>query len=83
MTELPRADRRLTLHERSRALQRLDELAFELNDIATWLGGLGVEVEADQLDQAAKGILAACWLLSRPFRTQLPPDRWRAAQQGG
>jgi hypothetical protein len=79
--ELARADKRLTLRERSQALQALELLAWDLNQAAAWLSGLGVESEADMLEQAARSVLASCWLLSRPLRTQLPPSRWSPAQQ--
>ena len=52
-------------------------VAWELNSAASWLGDEVHETEADMLEQSARSILAACWLLSRPFRRQPPPDRWQ------
>ncbi len=69
-------DARISVHERVQALQRLEGIAFELNQIAAWLGDAGVETEADQLDRSARDVLATCWLLNRPLRPQLPPERW-------
>lgn len=71
------SDRRISVHDRVQALGRLNAIAFELNKIAAWLGEVGVETESDMLDKAARGILAACWLLERPIRLQLPPERWQ------
>ncbi len=82
MDELTRGDKRLSLRERSQALVALDQLAWQLNQAAAWLSGLGVETEADMLEQAARSTAACCWLLSRPFRAQPPPDRWQGADQG-
>lgn len=81
MDELARADKRLTLRERSQALAHLDQLAWQLNAAATWLASLGVETEADMIEQAARSVLASCWLLERPLRPQLPPGRWSQPDQ--
>jgi hypothetical protein len=75
-------DRRISVRERVQALQRLEALAFEVNQISAWLAGAGIETESDMLDQAAKAVLASCWLLSRPVRAQLPPERWQQAPDG-
>jgi hypothetical protein len=58
------------------ALAHLKRTAWDLNQGATWLAEEGHETEADMCEQSARSILAACWLLSRPFRAQLPPGRW-------
>src|SRR5690349_18094166 len=47
MAELSRTDKRLAVGERLQALDRLEAVAVELNQIAAWLGGFGVETEAD------------------------------------
>jgi hypothetical protein len=78
MGELSRTDKRLAVAERLQALDRLEAVAVELNQIAAWLGGFGVETEADMAERAARDLLAACWLLSRPLRPEPPPDRWLA-----
>jgi hypothetical protein len=57
----------------------LERTAWDLNQAATWLGDEGHESEADMIESAARSILAVCWLLSRPFRPQLPPERWQQA----
>jgi hypothetical protein len=64
------------------ALAALERTAWELNSAASWLSREGHETESDMIEQSARSILAACWLLSRPFRAQPPPERWSAAQQG-
>jgi hypothetical protein len=71
------ADQRLSVHDRVAALWHLDRLAREANQAAAWLSGAGFETEADMTEQAARSILAAAWLLERPLRPQLPPERWQ------
>jgi hypothetical protein len=64
------------------ALAHLERVAFDLNQAAAWLGeDASQETPSDMLEDAARSILAACWLIERPFRRQLPPGQW-AAQQG-
>ncbi len=75
-------DGRISVRERVRALERLSDLAFELNRAGSWLGEGGAETEADMLEQAARSILAACWLLSRPIRGEPGPERWQVAVSG-
>ena len=72
-------DRRIRVQDRAQALGRLDAMAWELNQISAWLGEHGIETEADMLEQSARGILAACWLLSRPIRPEPHPERWQQA----
>lgn len=72
-------DRRISIQDRTRALVALEAMAWDLNRAASWLTEAGIETEADMLDSAAKSILASCWLLSRPVRAALPPERWQAA----
>jgi hypothetical protein len=47
-----------------------------LNLVAAWLGEQGVEHESDMIDGAARDLLAAAYLLERPLRPRLPPQRW-------
>jgi hypothetical protein len=54
-------------------------VAWDVNAAASWLSREGHPTEADMLEQAARSILAACWLLERPFRAQPPPERWQQA----
>jgi hypothetical protein len=61
-------DRRITVQDRVRPLGRLDGLARELKAAAAWLRDSGLETEADMLEQSARSILAACWLIERPIR---------------
>ena len=68
-------DGRISVRERVAALERLNDLAFELNAAGSWLGECGSETEADMLEAGAN--LAACWLLSRPLRPDPPADRWQ------
>jgi hypothetical protein len=70
-------DRRITLHERVQAVDRLEAMAFEANQIASWLARCDLETEADKAELAAVHLLAAVALLSRPIRPQLPPERWQ------
>jgi hypothetical protein len=71
------AEPRLSVHDRVMALERLESVAVELNAIAAWLGGYAIETEADTIDRAARDLLASCWLLSRPLRAELSPERWQ------
>ena len=74
------ADRRVSVRERVMILDQVDQTAWWLNKLAGWLASREVESEADLLDQAAKDIATACWLLSRPIRAKPPPEAWKAAQ---
>jgi hypothetical protein len=69
----------INVRERVAALEALDGLAWQLNAAAGWLADGGCETEADMTEQAARGILAACWLLSRPIRSSPGPERWQVA----
>jgi hypothetical protein len=71
------SDTRLTLHQRVAAVDNLDRLAREANRAASWLSDQGFETEADMIEDAARDIMAAVGLLSRPIRPQLPPESWR------
>lgn len=71
------ADQRLSVHDRVQILSQLNQGAFWLNKLAGWLGRQGVETEADMIDQAARDLLAACWLLERPLRPKPPPEQWK------
>lgn len=71
-------DPRLSVHDRVQALQRLEAIAFELNEAAAYLAANDIETESDQLEQSARNVLAVCWLLSRPLCPQLPASRWQA-----
>ncbi len=75
-------DRRISIHERVQAVDRLEALAWEANQIASWLSRADFETEADFIESAARTLLAACHLLNRPFRADAPPDRWKAQQDG-
>jgi hypothetical protein len=59
------------------ALAHLERVAWDLNSAATWLGDEGHETEAEMIEQSARSILAACWLLYRPYRKELPPGQWQ------
>ena len=69
------------LHALVAGCDRLDAIAWELNRAAQWAADEGKETEADMLEQHARGVLAVCWLLSRPIRPDPPPQPWR--QQNG
>jgi hypothetical protein len=75
-------DGRISVRERTAALERLNDLAFELNAAGAWLGECGSETEADMCEAGAKSVLAACWLLSRPLRPDPPADRWQQPVNG-
>ena len=76
------ADQRVSVHDRVQILDQLDATAWWLNKLAGWLASRDVESEADLLDQAAKDIATACWLLSRPLRAKPPPEQWKPAGMG-
>jgi hypothetical protein len=71
----------LTVRDRLAALDHLEQTARYLNRLAAWLGEQGCETESDMTNESAKGLLAACWFLSRPIRAQPPPEQWRDGQQ--
>lgn len=73
-------DNRLSVHDRVQVLQQLENGATWLNALAAWLGERGVESESDMIDQAARDLLAAAYLLERPIRPKLPPQRWPQPQ---
>ena len=72
---------RISVHHRVNAIDQLERTARYLNLMATWLGEQGLETEADMVDASAKGLLASCWMLDRPLRMQLPPQRWQQPEQ--
>jgi hypothetical protein len=74
-------DKRLSVHDRVRALDWLDYLARQLNKAAVYLAEQGFETEADLLDQAAKDTMAAVGMLSRPLRGRPPAELWQQPQQ--
>ena len=78
MAEVTRVDKRLSVAERMTAADRLEAMAVELNAIASWLGGHGVETEADMTERAARDLLGVCWLITRPLRADPPPERWQS-----
>jgi hypothetical protein len=76
------ADQRISVHDRVKVLDQVNGAAWWLNKLASWLGSRGVETEADMIDQAARDLLAACWLLERPLRLKPPPERWHDGGTG-
>jgi hypothetical protein len=64
------------------ALAHLEMVAWDINRAATWAANEGHETESEMLEDAARSVLASCWLLERPFRPQLPPGAWRQQQAG-
>ena len=75
-------DGRISVRERMAALAALEKAAFDLNAAAAWLAEGAAETESDMVETAARSILAACWLLSRPIRFQPGPERWQMAVSG-
>jgi hypothetical protein len=76
------ADQRISVHDRVLVLDQLNACAWWLNRLAGWLGHNGIESEADMVDDAARDLAAACWLLSRPLRAKPPPEQWKGAGTG-
>jgi hypothetical protein len=74
-------DPRLSVHDRVGWLHWLNWAAWQLNRAGARLGDAGCETESDMIEQAARSVLAACWLLERPIRPQLPPQQWRDGTQ--
>ena len=70
------------MQERIRALEALEAIAWQLNAAGAWLGECGAETESDMAESAARSVLSACWLLSRPIRPEPPADRWQVATHG-
>lgn len=68
----------ISIHDRVTALDRLSEIAFELNAIARWLADSDEITESDKLEHAAEQVCTAAWLLERPIR----PGRVAASWQG-
>lgn len=73
-------DSRISVRHRVAAIDHLEQMALELNEIASWLGREGCETEADAVSDASKSLLASCWWLSRPIQQRLPPQRWAQPQ---
>jgi hypothetical protein len=69
-------DRRLSVHDRVLAIDRLEAMARELNLIGVWLAEADCETEGDMTNDSAKALLGVCWFLSRPMNPRLPPQRW-------
>ena len=76
------SDPRISVRDRVQVLAQLEQGARWLNALAAWLGSRGVESEADVIDQAARDLLAACWMLERPLRPKPPPELWKTAGTG-
>ncbi len=74
-------DQRISVHDRVAVLDALDHLGREANKAAAWLSERGFESEADLAQDAARSIMAAVGLLSRPLRQPPPPERWQQPQQ--
>ena len=71
------AEQRISTRQRVQVLQELETGAKWLNALAAWLGQQGIESEADVIDQAARDLLAAAYMLERPLRPRPPPERWQ------
>ncbi len=74
-------DRRLSVHHRVLAIDRLEVIARELNLIAAWLAESDCETEGDMTNDSARALLGVCWFLSRPMNPRLPPTRWPQPDQ--
>jgi hypothetical protein len=68
----------ISVHDRVQALDRLSQIAAELNQLAAWLTDCGAVTEGDKCEHAAEQVCTAAWLLERPIR----PGRVAAAWQG-
>jgi hypothetical protein len=74
-------NRNISVRDRLAVISNLEMAAAFLNKTSAWLAEQGAEVEADQVDHAALGLLACCWWLYRPLRPPPPPERWPDQQQ--
>ncbi len=61
----------LTLRDRRLVLDRLDQLARELGDIASWLALLDQDHAAIRVECASRDLESAAWQLSTPTRLRL------------
>jgi len=66
-------DQRISVRHRVLAIDHLERVALDLNEVASWLGEAGCQTEADAVNDAAKSLLASCWWLSRPLSYALSP----------
>ena len=69
------ADQQLSDQHRRMALARLDQLAAELGQLATWLDSGGEDQVAELADYAARELAAAALLLGAPLRRRVTPAR--------
>jgi hypothetical protein len=70
----------ISIRDRVQVIDQLERTARWANLMATWLSEHGLETEADMVNESAKGLLAACWWLSRPLRRR-PPSAGRTASR--
>ena len=63
---------RLSAADRIAVLGELETTAETLNRIAVALDGQDATVPAEILEQAARSIAAACWILQAPVRVYMP-----------
>lgn len=63
---------RLNMTQRVRVLEALERISFELADIAAWLSRLDADAPAVMLEDAARNVAAAGWVVETPVRSRLP-----------
>jgi hypothetical protein len=73
-------DNRITIRDRWLSADYIAWLAEELNAAADWLGDQGLEVEADEAEQAARRAAKVAWMVARPLLRDPAPSRWQQAR---
>ena len=59
---------RLSVHDRVTVLEALERISYELADIASWLSGQDADVAAVMLEDGARDVAAAGFVLETPIR---------------
>lgn len=72
----------ISIHDRVRVLDRLAQIAAELNAIASWMTASGAITEGDKCESAAEKVCTAAWLLERPLRPARLVEAWKPSPGG-
>jgi hypothetical protein len=74
---------RLPVQHRVLVLAELERISFTLADISTWLSHNDADAAAVMLEDAARNVAAAGWVLETPIRPRIPGAIAGGMQSGG